>query len=159
MIYNPTEKLTFNGTAGVEFRETEGEGRTVATPVFSGGFSYTPWDDTNITGNVYREFNYSARYFAEDYLATGASASISQSMGQKLFATVSGSFENAAYQDNLAGGLTDQNYNYFSVRVALDYQLTTWCELSAYYQYRRDIAHSLSGFVDDQAGLQTRFIY
>jgi hypothetical protein len=159
VIYNPTEKLSFNGTGGVEFRQTQGYGSTVATPVFSGGFSYTPWDDTNLSANVYREYNYSAKLFGEDYLATGTSASITQAFYHKLFATLSGSFENAHYEDNFSGDQGDQNYNYFSFRAALDYQLESWVELSAYYQYRRDISHSLSGFTDNQVGLQSRFYY
>ena len=159
LLYNPTEKLSVNGTAGVELRQTQGYSATILTPVFSGGFSYNPWDHTNATLNAYREYNYSAKYFGQDYLATGVSGSISQTFFEKLAATLSASFENAHYENNLNDESNDLGYNYFTVRAALDYRWKSWCQFSAFLQYRESISHTIDGFTDDQAGVQTRFSY
>lgn len=159
VIYNPTEKISVNATAGVEFRQTEGYASTATTPVFSGGLSYVPWDDTTLTAAVYREYNYSAKFFGEDYLATGGSFSVTQAFFHKVYATLSGSYENAQYENNLDDESSDQGYNYFSARAALDYQLKDWCDLGAYYQFRESISHSIGGFTDDQVGIQSRFNY
>jgi hypothetical protein len=159
VVYTPTEKLSFNATAGGELRQTQGYSESTLTPVFSGGFSYVPWDDTSVTINAYRAYNYSAKYFGQDYLATGASFSVTQGFRQKLWATLSGSYENAHYEDNLADESNDIDYNYFTVRVALDYQANDWWSFGAYYQYRRNISAEINGFVDDQVGCQVRFTY
>jgi hypothetical protein len=159
VVYTPTEKLSFNATAGGELRQTQGYSESTLTPVFSGGFSYVPWDDTSVTINAYRAYNYSAKYFGQDYLATGASFSFTQGFRQKLWATLSGSYENAHYEDNLADESNDIDYNYFTVRVALDYQANDWWSFGAYYQYRRNISAEINGFVDDQVGCQVRFTY
>jgi hypothetical protein len=159
VVYTPTEKLSFNATAGGEFRQTQGYAGTTVTPVFSAGFTYNPWDNTNVTATAYREYNYSAKFFGEDYLATGTAVSLTQGFGQKVSATLSASYENAAYADNLEDEANDINYNYFTARAAVDYRLQDWCDLSAFYQYRRNISAVLNGFVDDQLGLQLRLTY
>jgi hypothetical protein len=159
VVYTPTEKLSFNATAGGEFRQTQGYAGTTVTPVFSGGLSYNPWNDANFTANAYREYNYSAKFFGEDYLATGASLSVTQGFREKLWATLSGSYENAHYENNLDDEANDIDYNYFTVRAALDYQANDWLSLGAYYQYRRNVSAEIDSFVDNQAGLQLRFTY
>jgi hypothetical protein len=50
-------------------------------------------------------------------------------------------------------------YNYFSVRPALAFRPTDWCELSIYYQYRRNVSSTIDAFTDNQAGFQSRFTY
>lgn len=159
VVYTPTEKLSFNATAGGELRQTQGYNEMTLTPVFSGGFNYVPWDDTSVTVNAYREYNYSAKYFGQDYLATGASFSVTQGFREKLWATLSGSYENAHYENNLADETNDIDYNYFTVRAALDYQANDWWSLGAYYQYRRNISEEINDFVDDQVGCRVQFTY
>ncbi len=159
VVYTPTEKLSFTATAGGEFRQTQGSSETTVTPVFSAGFTYNPWDDTNITVSAYRSYNYSAKFFGQDYLATGTSFSVTQGFREKLWATLSGSYENAHYEDNLADEANDLDYDYFTLRAALDYQANDWWSLGGYYQYRRNISATINGFVDNQVGARVRFTY
>lgn len=159
VLYNPTAKLSFNLTAGLEFRQTQGYGSSRMTPTFSLGLSYQPDDSTDLVLNAYRNYSYSARFFGDDYLTTGVSGSITQRFCQRVYASLSASFENAAYTDNLTNSGTDIGYNYFSVRASVDYTPTRWCELSLFYQYRETVSSTVTAFSDDQAGFQSRFVY
>ena len=159
VLYTPTAKLSFNATAGVEFRQTQGISRDQVNPTFSLGLDYDPFDSTDLNLTAYREYAYSAKYFGDDYLATGAAVSVTQRFFQKFYTTLTGSYENAVYEDNLPGQATDLGYNYFSVRSALAFRPTTWCELSIYYQYRRNVSNTIDAFTDNQAGFQSRFSY
>jgi hypothetical protein len=158
--WDPTVKLSFSLTAGGEFRETEGLGGASFTPDFTLGLSYQPFDSTNLGLNAYRRYDYSGRFYGEDYLATGVSASWTQRFLQKFYVTVSSAFEDAMYQDNLSGAFANQSYDYVSARAGLAYRPTSWCELGIFYQYRQNFAEGQSlNFTDDQAGFTARFTY
>ena len=159
VLYTPTAKLSFNATAGVEVRQTQGNGREQVNPTFSLGLDYDPFDGTDLNLSAYRDYAYSAKYFGDDYLTTGVSAAVTQRFFQKFYAVVTASYENAVYEDNLPGQSSDLGYNYFSVRPALAFRPTEWCEISFYYQYRQNVSHTIDAFTDDQVGFQSRFTY
>jgi hypothetical protein len=151
--------LSFNATAGVEFRQTQGTGRQQVNPTFSLGLDYDPFDGTDLNLSAYRAYAYSAKYFGDDYLTTGVSGSLTQRFFQKFYATITASYENADYEDNLGGQSSDLGYNYFSVRPELSFRPTDWCQLGIYYQYRRNVSSTVDAFTDNQAGFQSRFTY
>jgi hypothetical protein len=159
VLYTPTAKLSFNATAGVEFRQTQGTGRQQVNPTFSLGLDYDPFDGTDLNLSAYRAYAYSAKYFGDDYLTTGVSGSLTQRFFQKFYATLTASYENADYEDNLGGQSSDLGYNYFSVRPELSFRPTDWCQLGIYYQYRRNVSSTVDAFTDNQAGFQSRFTY
>jgi hypothetical protein len=159
VLYTPTAKLSFNATAGVEFRQTQGTGRQQVNPTFSLGLDYDPFDGTDLNLSAYRAYAYSAKYFGDDYLTTGVSGSLTQRFFQKFYATITASYENADYEDNLGGQSSDLGYNYFSVRPELSFRPTDWCQLGIYYQYRRNVSSTVDAFTDNQAGFQSRFTY
>jgi hypothetical protein len=159
VLYTPTAKLSFNATAGVEFRQTQGTGRQQVNPTFSLGLDYDPFDGTDLNLSAYRAYAYSAKYFGDDYLTTGVSGSLTQRFFQKFYATLTASYENADYEDNLGGQSSGLGYNYFSVRPELSFRPTAWCQLGIYYQYRRNVSSTVDAFTDNQAGFQSRFTY
>jgi hypothetical protein len=160
VTYNPTAKLSFNATGGLEFRETQGFGGEDLTPDFSLGLSYEPFDGTTLTVQGYRRYEYSGRLYGQDYLATGATASFSQRFFRKFYFVVSGVFENAEYEDNLSDSSSNVRYNYYSVQPAISFQPTTWCDLTLFYQHREDISQATApGFTDNQVGFTAKFTY
>jgi hypothetical protein len=158
--YDPDTKLSFNLTAGLEFRETEDHGGANVTPDFSLGLAYQPFDGTNAGLNAYRRYEYSGRFFGDDYLATGVSAFVSQRFVHKFYLILSGAFENAQYRDNFSDSDTGQGYNYLSIRPELAYTPVSGCELKIFYQYRDNLAHGgIASFTDDQLGFSAAFTY
>jgi hypothetical protein len=159
VLYTPTSKLSFNATVGAEFRQTQGSSRDQVNPTFSLGLDYDPFDGTDVNLNAYRDYAYSAKYYGDDYLATGVSGSVTQRFFQKFYAIFTASFENAVYEDNFTNQSANLSYNYFTVRPALAFRPTEWCELSIFYQYRENVSQTIDAFTDNQAGFQSRFAY
>jgi hypothetical protein len=160
ITFDPGAKLSFNLTAGAELRETQGSGGAALTPVFSLGLSYQPFDGTNVGFEGYRRYDYSGGFYGEDYLATGGSVALSQRFLQKFYVTVSAAVEDAQYRDNFSNAFSNQSYDFFSVRAAVAFRPTVWCELSIFYQYRDNMAEGgADPFTDDQAGFLARFTY
>ena len=159
ILYTPTAKLSFNATAGIEFRQTQGSGREQVNPTFSLGLDYDPFDATDLNLTAYRDYAYSAKYFGDDYLATGVAGSITQRFFQKFYGIVTASFENAVYEDNLPHQSSNLGYNYFSVRPALTFRPADWCSLSIYYEFRESVSSTVDAFTDNQVGFQSRFTY
>jgi hypothetical protein len=159
VLYTPTSKLSFNATVGAEFRQTQGNSRDLVNPTFSLGLDYDPFDGTDLNLSAYRDYAYSAKFYGDDYLATGVSGSVTQRFFQKFYAVLTASFENAVYEDNFTTQSSNLSYNYFSVRPALAFRPTEWCELSIFYQYRENVSDTIDAFTDNQAAFQSRFTY
>ena len=158
--YNPDAKLSFSGTAGVEFRETENHGAAQATPDFSLGAEYEPFDGTDLNLGAYRRYDYSGRFYGDDYLATGTSASISQRFLRRFHFSVAGAFEDAQYRDNFNDASARQAYDYFSIQPAVKYEPRAGFQLQLFYQYRQSLAEGgVASFRDNEAGLDATFTY
>jgi hypothetical protein len=158
--YVPTAKLSFSATAGLEFREMQGYGGADLTPEFSLSGNYQPFDGTNVMLGAYRREEYSGKFYGENYLATGVSASFSQRLLHEIYFVLSGAFENATYQDNVSDASTGQSYNYFTIRPGVSFAPTDWCQLNFFYEYRTNLAEGdLESFSDNQAGFSASFTY
>lgn len=157
--YTPSEKLQFTATLGAEFRQTEGNNSNTVTPDFSLSGTWEPQEGSNLTLNAYRHYDYSGKFFGEDYLATGFGVSYSQRLLNRFYLVLGASFEDAQYDSNLTSESTGQSYDYVSLRPALIYKPTEWCKLTVFYNYRRNISDSLSDFTDNQVGIEARFTY
>ena len=158
--YNPDAKLSISATAGGELRQTQGHSSSDATPDFSLGAAYEPFDGTNLGLSAYRRYEYSGRFYGDDYLATGVSASVSHRFLQRYSFAVSGAFEDAKYRDNFANAFASEGYDYFSIRPEVTYTPRIGWELRLFYQYRQSLAEGgVAGFDDNQAGLSASYTY
>jgi Putative beta-barrel porin 2 len=138
VIYEATGKLTFEGSAGVQFLQFDSDNKTLF--VFSAGGTYRPFDGTAISLRGYRNVYGSAALQGEDYIATGVELGVTQRFLHRFYVTVNTGYENDDYfavAENTDSGRVD---NYVFVRPALAFAFTRWASISLFYEYRRNFS-------------------
>lgn len=136
--YEATGKVSFEGSAGVQFLQFESENKTLF--VFSLGGTYRPFDGTAFTLRGYRNVNGSAALQGQDFIATGVELVVTQRFLQRFYATVTTGYENDDYfavAENTDSGRVD---NYVFVRPALAFAFTRWASISLFYEYRQNFS-------------------
>jgi hypothetical protein len=160
VYYNPTGKLTFAFSGGVQFLEFEGTDVVKIDPVFSLGLNYQPFPATSINLVGFRNVVGSTDLAGQDYFATGFELNVSQQFFQKLVAAVSFGYENDEYFGTTVETPTDRVDNYVYVRPRLTYAFVDWFSVSIWYEYRETVStQESSSFFNNRAGLEflTRF--
>jgi hypothetical protein len=160
VYYNPTGKLNFALSAGLQFLEFEGTDEVKIDPVFSLGLNYQPFPATSINLVGFRNVVGSSSLAGQDYFATGFELNLSQQFFQKLVAAVSFGYENDEYFGTTVETPTDRVDNYVYVRPRLTYAFVDWFSVSIWYEYRETVStQETSSFTNNRAGLEflTRF--
>jgi len=135
--YEPTFKLSFEGTVGAEFRQISGDTHHI-TPVFEFAASYAPQDATTIRLSVSRHTEASALYGDQDIDRTTIEASIRQRFFQKVYLSLSGGYQRLDYVD--AGTTANRDDDYLYVGVESSMEVTRWVSMRA--SYRRETNES-----------------
>jgi hypothetical protein len=149
--YVATGKLTFTGTAGVEFRQSDGKDTTGVTPVFSLSATYLPFEGTSISLAANRQVLVSAVQAGQDYQSTTISLALSQRLFQRLNLGLSTGYENSHYVSVLDRVKADRDDNYVYVQVGLDATLLQYLSVGVSYQHRENFSSgSNSDFTDNQ---------
>jgi Putative beta-barrel porin 2 len=154
-----TAKLTFNGNAGVEFREFPSG--TKVTPVFGLSADYQLFPGTRLSISGSRSVTNSALVGSDNYTATRVSADISQHLIGNFFLSLDVGYENDAYSQTtgISTGSTaiiaQRQDNYFFIRPRLIYHLKDWADISVWYFYRDNESNvPTSAFRDNQVALE-----
>jgi hypothetical protein len=156
-----TAKLTFNGNAGVEFREFSGSGGgTRITPVFglSANYALSPGTQFNLNGA--RNVTNSSSISGDNYTATRISGDISQHLIGDFYMGLEGGYENDAYSQATATstGKGQREDNYFFVRPSVTYHLKDWANISVSYFYRDNNSNIPNkAFRNNQVWVEVRF--
>jgi hypothetical protein len=155
VYYNPTGKLSFAFSGGIQFLEFEGTDEVKIDPVFSLGLTYQPFPATSINLVGFRNVVGSSDLAGQDYFATGFELNLSQQFFQKLVAAVSFGYENDAYFGTTVDTPTDREDNYVYVRPRLTYAFVDWFSVSVWYEYRETVStQQSSSFFNNRAGLE-----
>ena len=149
--YDATGKLSFDGSAGIEFRQFDSENRTYF--VFSLAANYRPFAGTAITLRGYRRLYGSAALEGQDFIATGVELVFSQRFFQRIYLNVTTGYENDEYvgiaQDADAGRVD----NYVFVRPAIAFAFTRWVSISVFYEFRNNFSNdSEFAFYNNRVG-------
>ena len=149
--YNATGKITFEGSAGVEFRQFDSENRTYF--VFSLTANYRPFDGTVIALRGYRNIYGSASLEGQDFIATGIESSLTQRFFHRFYLTVATGYENDDYiavAEDAQAGRVD---NFVFIRPALAFSFTKWGSISVFYEFRKNFSNeSEFAFYDNRVG-------
>ena len=137
--YDATGKLSFEGSAGVEFRQFDSENRTYF--VFSLAANYRPFAGTAVTLRGYRRLYGSAALEGQDFIATGIEIVLTQRFFQRIYLSVATGYENDEYVEIAPGADAGRVDNYVFVRPALAFAFTRWASISAFYEFRNNFSN------------------
>lgn len=130
--WQPREKIRVNMALGAEHREYA-NGSSV-TPVMEGRIDWSPSEKTSYFLSAYRREMASAYSPGENYRLTGASAGVSQKIGEKWTASLEAGAERAAYRRvEGAGGSVGDDTLWF-VRPSVSYRFTEQLGLEIFYR-------------------------
>ena len=154
--YTTTAKLSFEGSAGVEFRQFNTESRTYF--VFSLAAEYRPFDSSVVSLRGYRTLYGSAGLQGQDFIATGVEFSLSQRFFHRFYLSVATGYENDEYiaiAENVQAGRID---NFIFIRPALAFAFTKWGSVNVFYDFRKNFSNEFEfAFYDNRVGAALSF--
>jgi len=154
--YQMTGKLSFNASAGVEFRQFDGNRSERTTPVFELGATYRPFDGTTITLAGTRRMLPSGFFADQDFATTAVVLSIQQRLLQRIYLGLAAGYENDDYFSTVRGVNATRDDNYYFVEPSLDVLITRYWSAGVYYLHRQDFSSiDFFSFYDNQIGVRT----
>jgi hypothetical protein len=157
LSYVVTGKINFNASGGMEFRQFEGDSRGLyIAPVFELGMSYQPFEATSFTLSGSRRTYNSGVLAGQDFAGTTITATLRQRFFQRFYLGVSGGYQNSEYFSTVDGVSATRSDDYFFVEPTLDFNVTRFWTVGAYYLHRQnDSSTSIFAFDDNQVGFRT----
>jgi hypothetical protein len=157
MSYQATGKIDFAATAGVEFRQFDGDMRDEYTsPVFEVRTNYAPFDGTKISLTANRRTLNSAVLFAQNYAVTNFTLGVQQRLLQRFFLGLNVGYENADYFSTIGSTAPSRDDDYFFVQPSIAVRVTRFWTVGAYYLHREnDSSFDAFNFHDNQVGLRS----
>jgi hypothetical protein len=155
--YQATGKIDFAGTAGVEFRQFEGDMRDEhISPVFEMRLGYAPFDGTKITLSANSRMLNSAVLAAQNYAVTNLTIGVQQRFLQRFFFGVNAGYETSDYFSTVGSTAPERDDDYFFVQPSIGVRVTRFWTVGAYY-LRRQNSSSFDAFSfhDNQFGLRS----
>jgi Putative beta-barrel porin 2 len=158
--YIVTDKISFSGSAGVEFRQFDSGRGTHSSPIFQLDLNYTPADGSALIFSGSRRITNSASVANQDFAATELVASGSQRFFQRFFLRLTGGYQNLTYFGSASASGASRDDNYYFLQPGIDVKITRFLYVGAYYLLRRDDS-SVSGlsFDENQAGARATFTF
>lgn len=158
VAYKVTELVELNASAGIEFRQFQGDQDDRLEGVFSLGATYRPLENTSFTLEGYRHPQTSVSLTNQNYVITGVRAGVRQVLFEKYSLGVAGGFERADYQATSVGVSAPRDDDYFYVRCTAEARFVDWLSAGVFYQYRKDDSSvDLYSFDNHQVGLHLLF--
>lgn len=131
--YTATDKLSVNGSAGVEMRDTEGGGNL--SPVFSIGAAYRPFDRTTVSLDLSQQIYTSAVLDGQNYTATNVTLGVGQQLFPRLSFSMSVGYQYSEYTGATQGVDATRSDKYLFFRSSLDWEVARWARLGTFYEF------------------------
>jgi len=153
--YEVTAKVGLYASAGVEFRQFDGDRGTYSTPVFELGLSYYPFEGTTVTLAAGRRIYNSGFEAGQDFANTYVIGRFQQRLFHRVYLGLAGGYESSDYfaaDDNVDAFRND---NYWFIEPSLDVLITRWLSAGVYYLHREDSSNvDFFSFDDNQVGVR-----
>jgi hypothetical protein len=156
MSWQPRQKVRVKVEAGAEWRSYE-NGSDV-TPVVEARVDWEPKEGTNLFLTGYHREETSAFFAGQNYQTTGASAGVSQRLGDRWRASLEGGVESVSYRQVSGAGAADRDDRLWFIRPALQYRLSDDLGLEFFYRAASSDS-SQNGFGYDQNTTGVRLDY
>ena len=154
--WQPSEKIRVNVAAGAERRQTDAG--TEVNPVFEGRLEWVPREGSALFITGYQKEEASAYFAGQNYNVKGATAGISQRLGEKWTARLEGGFEKATYSRVAGTGGSGRKDKIWFVRPAFVYQITDEFDVSLFYRVSDNSSTSADfGYDQQMAGVEMNF--
>ncbi len=152
--YKTTEKTDVSLSVGGEFR-TYSDDSTSFSPVFSLSGSYRPFAGTSFTIEGHRREQNSAVVSGANYISTGGSLSARQRLRERLFGTITVSYDNSDYEPAQRNVSVTRQDDYFLLRYGVEAIVGRSWTIGLFHQYREDKSTDKSfSFSNNQVGIQ-----
>ncbi len=155
LSYQATDKLNLYASAGVEFRQFDGNRSERTSPTFELGAMYRPFDGTTITLSAGTPILNSGFFPAQDFQATNVVLRIQQRLLQRIYLGLAAGYENSDYFATSTGVNATRNDDYYFVEPSIDVLITRFLSAGVYYLHRRDDSSiAFFSFYDNQVGVR-----
>lgn len=157
LSYQATGKIDFAATAGVEFRQFDGDMRDqYISPVFELGANYLPFDGTKISVTANRRTLNSAVLAGQNYVVTNLRVGLQQRLVRRFFLSLNAGYENSDYFSTTGAGGPERADSYFFIQPSIAAKVTRFWTLGAYYLRRiNSSSFDAFDFNDNQVGLRS----
>ena len=159
--YGAGGKLVLEGSAGVEFRQSDESGSSQrASPVFQLGATYKPFDGTSIFVTGARSTANSAVLAGQDYTLTHLSVGARQRVLRRFSIALEGGYQHAEYFNTIDGVSATREDNYYFIQPTVDVTLTRFWSVGAFFLHRQNSSADANfDFKDNQVGVQTTLTF
>jgi hypothetical protein len=153
--YEVTAKVGLYASAGVEFRQFDGNRSTYDTPVFEVGATYHPFVDTFLSLAAGRRI-YNSGYLAnQDFASTYVAGRFQQRLFHRVYFGLGAGYENSDYISTDQGVSATRNDNYWFIEPSVDVLITRWLSAGVYYLHREDSSNEdFFSWEDNQVGVR-----
>jgi len=153
--YEVTSKFFLYASAGVEFRQFDGNRGTYTSPVFEIGSIYNPFSGTTITFAAGRQMYASAYQANQDFGGTYVVGRFQQRLFRRLYLGLGAGYENSDYIATDRDVSAPRNDDYWFIEPSLDVLITRWMSAGVYYLHREDSSNiDSNSFDDNQVGVR-----
>ena len=153
--YDATAKLNIYASAGVEFRQFDGNRGDYVSPVFEVGATYTPFANTTFTLAAGRRI-YNSGYLAnQDFGGTYVVGRLQQRLFRRVYLGLTAGYENDNYISTDTDVSATRDDDYWFIEPSVDVLITRWLSAGAYYLHRQDSSNTdFFSFYDNQVGVR-----
>jgi hypothetical protein len=156
--YELTGKLRANAAVGVEFRQFGNDRGENVSPVFDIDLVYEPFDGTSVDLSANRQTLNSASLSNQDFNSTQLIVTLQQRFLQRVFANVSGGYQNHTYFSTVSGVSSTREDNYYFIAPGFDVRITNFFFAGLYYLHRQnDSSFNFFSFDENQFGARATF--
>jgi hypothetical protein len=158
--YLLSEKLAFNGAAGLQFSQFQGGSEEGPNLIAEVGSTWKMQENTQISLSIFRRDEVSVSVQSQNYLGTGVRATVQHRFREKYLLTLQGGYENYDYYGTSNGADIDRNDDYFWLSPVAAFQVDDRTLVGAFYQFR-DRESSLDGldFANHQVGMFVKYAF
>lgn len=153
--YEVTAKLALYASAGVEFRQFDGNRDTYDSPVFEVGLTYHPFPGTNFSLAAGRRIYPSGYVDNQDFGGTYVAGRFQQRLFHRVYFGLAAGYENSDYISTDRDVSATRNDDYWFIEPSVDVLITRWLSAGVYYLHREDSSNEdFFSWEDNQVGVR-----
>jgi hypothetical protein len=153
--YQMTAKVNLYASAGVEFRQFDGNRDTYDSPVFEVGATYHPFSGSYFSLAAGRRIYPSGYVSNQDFGATYVAARFQQRLFNRVYFGLGAGYENSDYIATDRDVSATRNDDYWFIEPSVDVLITRWLSAGVYYLHREDSSNEdFFSWEDNQVGVR-----